>query len=191
MGFSLALMLFLLAACAIAMVIEIRGVPVVLDLEFKGDIKRESRWLAQYGQTVSSVVAALLVWSLDERHRRFAFAILVSTFTSSLLAQVLKRITSRVRPNREAAGDFLGPRRGHANYRESFPSAHSASAVALTVLLAALYPQAAGIFWILALTCAALRYVLGAHWPSDVLGGIALGYGVAHLAAWGCERFFA
>jgi membrane-associated phospholipid phosphatase len=37
-------------------------------------------------------------------------------------------------------------------------------------------------FWVLALLCAGLRYILDAHWPSDVLGGIALGYAVAGVA---------
>ena len=67
----------------------------------------------------------------------------------------------------------------HANYRESFPSSHSACAVALSAVLAAWYPQAAGTFWALAIICAALRYLLDAHWPSDVLGGCALGYAIA------------
>ena len=74
---------------------------------------------------------------------------------------------------------ILGPSWKHANYRESFPSSHSACAVALSVVLAAYYPPAAVTFWVLAIACACLRYVLDAHWPSDVLGGIALGYAVA------------
>ena len=93
----------------------------------------------------------------------------------------------RVRPGRENAGKFLGPSLKHANYRESFPSSHSACAVALTVALAYLYPQGVITFWALALICAGLRYVLDAHWPSDVLAGVAVGYGLAHLTIWGWE----
>src|SRR6476646_8475574 len=69
MGFSLPLLLGLLAACAVMMVLERRGLPTTLSLTFKGDIKRESRWLAQYGQCVCTFVAALLVWQLDVGHR--------------------------------------------------------------------------------------------------------------------------
>ena len=58
-----------------------------------------------------------------------------------------------------------------------------AVAVALSVMLAMLYPNAVVTFWVLALACAFLRYVLDAHWPSDVAGGIALGYAVAYLTA--------
>jgi membrane-associated phospholipid phosphatase len=45
----------------------------------------------------------------------------------------------------------------------------------MSVLLAQLYPPAAGVFWVLGIGCAVLRYLMDAHWPSDVLGGVALG----------------
>ena len=32
--------------------------------------------------------------------------------------------------------------------------------------------------------CAALRYLLDAHWPSDVAAGIAIGLGVGYATAW-------
>ena len=54
----------------------------------------------------------------------------------------------------------------------------------MTVILSTLYPDGAIVFWSLAILCAALRYALDAHWPSDVLGGIALGYGVAYGGIW-------
>ena len=63
---------------------------------------------------------------------------------------ILKRLIGRVRPGREDAGKFLGPTFRHANYRESFPSNHTACAVALSAMLAHLYPQAAYTFWGLA-----------------------------------------
>jgi undecaprenyl-diphosphatase len=121
---------------------------------------------------------------LDPGHRNLAVPLIAATFGVSLLATLMKRLVSRVRPGRPNAGKFLGPTWKHNNAVESFPSSHSASAVAMSVFLAIVYPQAAVTFWALALGCAALRYLLDAHWPSDVLGGIALGYGAAHLTAW-------
>ena len=183
--FSQTLLLSLLAAGAVMMVLEWRGLRTTLTLKMKGDVKRESRWLAQYGQAVCTGVAALLVWQLDPRDPvRKALAIIIATLGASLTAMLLKRLFSRVRPGRENAGKFLGPSWRHANWKESFPSSHSACAVAMSVVLALLYPQAAVTFCGLALICAGLRYVLDAHWPSDVLAGIALGYGVAHLTWW-------
>jgi membrane-associated phospholipid phosphatase len=174
----------LLAACAVLMFLERLGLPTTLALQFKGDVKRETRWLAQYGQSVCTPVAALLVFQLDSNsppiplHR--AIVLIAGVLATSIVAMLLKRILGRVRPGREHAGRFLGPSLKHANYRESFPSSHSACAVALSVLLSLWYPAAAPTFWGLAIACAALRYLLDAHWPSDVLGGIALGYGIAY-----------
>jgi membrane-associated phospholipid phosphatase len=173
----------LLGACLVLMLLENRGLRTTLALHFKGDVKRETRWLAQYGQSLCTPIAALLVYQLDPGghatrvHR--AIAVVAGVGAASVLALILKRTLGRVRPGRENAGKFLGPSTKHANYRESFPSSHSACAVALSALLAMWYPAAAPTFWGLAIGCAALRYILDAHWPSDVLAGIALGYVVA------------
>src|SRR5439155_11270724 len=138
----------------------------------------ESRWLAQYGQAISPVVAAILIYQLDpEIHRRQvgAIALLIATFGAAIAGLLIKRLLGRVRPGREHAGRFLGPTWRHANWRESFPSNHTASAVAMSAVLARLYPPASLTFWTLALLCAVLRYILDAHWPSDVVAGAALG----------------
>ncbi len=174
--------------CAALMVLESRGLKTTLKLTFKGDIKRESRWLAQYGQAVCTALAAILMWQLDPPRRPKVFALVAAVVIATVIATLIKRLVSRVRPDRENAGKFLGPSWSHANYRESFPSSHSASAVALSMMLAAFYPAAAPTFWVLALACAGLRYLLDAHWPSDVLGGIALGYGIAHAVLWYVSR---
>ena len=164
------------------MILESRGMPVTLNLNFKGDIKRESQWLAQYGQAVCTAIAVVLVWQLDPSRQNAKLAIIAASVGASVFCFVIKRITGRVRPNRENAGKFLGPTWKHENARESFPSSHSASAMALSSTLAILYPPAAGLFWSLGIICAALRYLQDAHWPSDVLIGIAIGYASGYLA---------
>jgi hypothetical protein len=122
-------------------------------------------------------VAAVLVWQLDAGHPRYPLVILAATFGATAVATVLKRLLSRVRPGRENAGKFLGPSLKHANYKESFPSSHSASAVALSVTLATLYPAAAATFWGLALACAGL-FLLGqvdaASGPPDIVWRLVL-----------------
>ena len=186
---NLILLAGMIALCAVLMVLERKGLKTTLSLHMKGDVKRETRWLAQYGQLVCTGVAALLVFQLDPRPQRGKIALVVmgAVAAASVVAMLIKRLVSRVRPGHENAGKFLGPSLKHANYTESFPSSHSASAVALSVTLATLYPGAAATFWGLALACAALRYILDAHWPSDVVGGIALGYAVAHVVAIAAE----
>jgi len=175
--------LILLAACVVLMVLERLGLPTTLRLEFKGDVKRETRWLAQYGQSVCTAIAIILVLQLDpgpaNGTRARAAALLIAVGSASIAAMVIKRMLGRVRPGREGAGTFVGPTWRHANWRESFPSSHSASAIAMSAMLAHYYPAAALTFWVLAVLCAVLRYIMDAHWPSDVLGGIALGYAAA------------
>jgi membrane-associated phospholipid phosphatase len=174
-------MAMLLGASLVLMMLEWRGVRTTLSLEFKGDVKRETRFIAQYGQLFCSIIVAVLLWQLD--HRRGAPPVMLgAVFGVSVLAMLLKRLLGRVRPNRENAGRFLGFSLKHNNYRESFPSSHSASAMAMSVVLAQLYPPAAVTFYVLAAACGALRYVLDAHWPSDVLAGLAMGIAAGNLA---------
>jgi undecaprenyl-diphosphatase len=176
------LLIILLAGAAVMFVLEQLGMPTTLNLSMKGDLKRESRWLAQYGQFACTPVAGILAWQLDEKNGQTALLLIaVAVAANALVATLIKRLLGRVRPGRENAGKFLGPSFKHANYRESFPSSHSASAAALSGVLAIMYPQAFWTFWALAIICAVLRWLLDAHWPSDVLAGLALGLGVAHL----------
>ena len=180
---NLIVLFILIGACALMFALELLRVPTTLDLHFKGDIKRESRWLAQYGQSVCTPVAALLVWKLDPiQPVAKGLLIVAAVLTASLSCTIVKRSLGRVRPGRPDAGKFLGPTWRHANYREAFPSSHSACAFTLSALLAMFYPHAAGIFWALAIICAVLRYLLDAHWPSDVLGGCAVGYAMAWIS---------
>lgn len=168
-------------ACFVMMLVERSGVRTTLQAHFKGDLKRESRWWAQYGQGACTVFVAIVIAQLDRTHRLGFVAVLAAAFGASAVCTLIKRSVGRVRPNRENAGKFLGPTLKHANFRESFPSSHSASAIALSVVLAQLYPPAAVTFWVLGVGCAALRYLMDAHWPSDVLGGIALGAACANI----------
>jgi membrane-associated phospholipid phosphatase len=181
---SIPLLLILIAACIVMLLVERSGARTTLHLTFKGDVKRETLFLQQWGQSVATPLAALLVWQLEVPARRnaAALAVLVAPAMGSAACFVLKRLLGRVRPNRENAGKFLGPSLKHDNARESFPSSHSACAVALSVALAHLYPNAALTFYALGVITALLRYVLDAHWPSDVIGGVALGYGCAYAA---------
>ncbi|MGD0541465.1 MAG: phosphatase PAP2 family protein [Tepidisphaeraceae bacterium] len=179
------IVLSLAVLCAAMMLLERRGLATTLTLSFKGDLKRETRFLAQYGQLICTFFTALLIWQLDPRHGlRICLALWSAVIGVTIVGTIAKRLLGRARPRRDHAGKFLGPSLKHASFRESFPSTHSASAVAYATVLAMAYPQAALTFWTLALICAGLRYVMDAHWPSDVLAGIALGYLGGTIAWW-------
>src|SRR5438552_1740019 len=105
---NLTILYALLAACAGLMVLERLGLPTTLQLNFKGDVKRETRWLAQYGQAASALVAAALVWQMDVRAPgRRAMAILTAALGAAVAGMLIKRLLGRVRPGREQAGRFL------------------------------------------------------------------------------------
>jgi undecaprenyl-diphosphatase len=171
----------LVLASFVMMVAERAGIVSSLKVSFRGDLERETRWLAQYGQGACTLTAAALVWRLDVRRRPAAVLLLIAVLTASLTSTGIKHLAGRVRPGYPDAGLFLGPAWRPASSRESFPSGHSAAAIALTVVLSQLYPRGGVIFWTLGLMCALMRYLVDAHWPSDVLIGIAIGYGAAHL----------
>jgi undecaprenyl-diphosphatase len=178
------LALIFAAVCAILMVLERMGFHRTATLPLKGDVKRETRFLAQYGQLVCTFITALLIWQLDKsRGVPICYALWTAVIGATVIATALKRVLGRVRPRRELAGKFLGPSFRHANYRESFPSSHSASALAYSVVLSSAYPHGTITFWTLGLICAALRYILDAHWLSDVVAGIMLGY-LAGILSW-------
>lgn len=64
----------------------------------------------------------------------------------------------------------------------SFPSGHTLHAVTFATVALAYYPALAPLLIPFAALVALSRLVLGLHYPSDVLAGAALGYGIAALS---------
>ena len=63
--------------------------------------------------------------------------------------------------------------------RYSFPSGHTLHAVLVTTLVLAALPVLTPWLVSFAMLVAASRVILGLHYPTDVLAGAALGYGIA------------
>jgi undecaprenyl-diphosphatase len=63
----------------------------------------------------------------------------------------------------------------------SFPSAHTLCAFMMATLLAAWFPKYHILFYILAGLVGWTRIYLGLHYPSDVIAGGLLGYGLTTL----------
>jgi membrane-associated phospholipid phosphatase len=146
------------------------------------DVRREAHAVEQFGQVVSSILVIVLIFQLDPARRKYLPAIAVTLIATAGVVTVMKHAVGRARPAAGEAGEFRSesPTGGEMDAKsESFPSGHSASAAATAVLLTALYPRGRYIFWSLALAVAMLRFVNNAHWLSDVIAGVTVGYVVA------------
>jgi len=102
--------------------------------------------------------------------------LLCSIVLSGLVANLLKRIIGRARPMHfDDLGSFaFSPFSRHADFA-SFPSGHATTIGAFFAALAFLFPRYRFVFAASALWLAATRVMVGAHYPSDVVAGLALG----------------
>jgi membrane-associated phospholipid phosphatase len=89
-------------------------------------------------------------------------------------AQLLKHLIGRPRPRLWAEGvAHLGPTL--AGGLDSFPSGHTATSIAVALVLSLYCPRLTPLFMALAAFVAASRMLGGSHFPLDVAGGLVLG----------------
>ena len=100
---------------------------------------------------------------------------------AGVAADLLKMLVMRSRPydlpflSWPGLGTFgIGCRPLRRQRAQSFPSAHTATAVGLAAALIWLYPQGRLVFSLLAVLVGCQRVASGAHYPSDVLVGAAV-----------------
>ena len=66
--------------------------------------------------------------------------------------------------------------------RYSFPSGHTLHAVSFTTMCMSYFPELGVLLVPFALLVAGSRVILGLHYPTDVLAGAALGFGLASVS---------
>jgi len=120
-------------------------------------------------------VAALGAWLVPARRRQYVTAG-VGAFAAHAAAVLIKRVVRRARPHHPAIAVNVG-----TPSRLSFPSAHATSTAAAAVLLAR--PTGLPLPALLIPPMALSRLVLGVHYPSDVIAGVAVGTAVAGVVA--------
>lgn len=135
-------------------------------------------WVSDFGLPRGLIVITICLWMWYQHHRKTALTIALSYGGSFLIAPVVKLIFTRQRPA------VFEPLRQLTDY--SFPSGHTLGAITLYGLLAYLCWQHRHYIWAcLSLLPAILiplsRVYLGVHYPSDILGAMALG--VAWISA--------
>jgi membrane-associated phospholipid phosphatase len=138
------------------------------------------------GSTIVVIGVAIVVGVVEFRRlpSRFVPLLLVLAIGGqNVIANAVKALVDRARPDIDPLAAFSGP---------SFPSGHSAAAAATYATCALLIGRGrpphvhaflAGVAVALAAAVAASRVLLGVHWFTDVLAGLALGWAWFALCA--------
>ena len=136
------------------------------------------RWVsnaANYGRLWVVIAAALGVVG-GSRGRRTAVRALTALSVTSVTANlVLKEILPRRRPLR---ANVTASRAARMPTSSSFPSGHTASGFAFATAVTAEFPLLAVPLFGLATLVGYSRVHTGVHYPTDVIAGATLGFGV-------------
>ena len=141
-----------------------------------------ARALSHFGEhSIGWLVVAALGALLQPARRRLWLSAGAGSFAAHAAAVVIKRVVRRERPHHPAIAVNVG-----TPSRLSFPSAHATSTTAAAILMG----RATGLPLpaILVPPMALSRLVLGVHYPSDVLTGVAVGAAVAKAVTMVTER---
>lgn len=141
-----------------------------------------------FGHGLGIAIILVALHQLDPARRWAIPRIAVCALAAGGLADLLKMVVSRHRPFDclldgsvwATFGDWL-PLLDAGSDGQSFPSAHTATAVGLAAALIWLYPQGRLLFCALASLVGCQRIASMAHFPSDVMFGAAAGSAVAPL----------
>lgn len=140
-----------------------------------------ARALSHFGEhSIGWLVVASAGAVLVPRRRREWLLAGAGTFAAHAAAVLVKRLVRRRRPHHPAVAVNVG-----TPSRLSFPSAHATSTTAAAILLGRATGLPPGLCpAVLVPPMALSRILLGVHYPSDVVFGVALGVAVARLALW-------
>lgn len=140
------------------------------------------KWIGVYVLVGGSIVTLAIA-----RLRPYAFAFLLVTVVHLLgrnISMWMKFGTGRLRPSQWLA------KGGDSWWREggfSFPSGHAILFASIVIPLAVAYPRARPLLAVVAFAMAA-RVAVGAHFLSDVLGGLAITAAITWLCAAALRR---
>lgn len=130
------------------------------------------------GRTANLALTALIV--------RLEFVFLAIALPG-LAVTIGKRLIGRVRPSE--LGPFAYEPWSWKPAFASLPSGHATTAVAAAIAIGALWPKLRAPLWIYALTIAASRVIIQAHFVSDVVAaGFVGGFGAILVRNWFAAR---
>ncbi len=141
-----------------------------------------ARALSHFGEhSIGWLAVAGLGALLAPRRRRAWLAAGIGAFVAHAAAVVIKRVVRRERPHHPSIVVNVG-----TPSRLSFPSAHATSTTAAAILMAR--PTGLPLPALLVPPMALSRLVLGVHYPTDVITGVAVGVAVAKVVGLIADR---
>jgi len=137
-------------------------------------------WVTHLGSTVALILFILMGWILTRKKKVFGSLLLLGAI-QSVLVYGLKFLVRRPRPL--AVDEALSRLSGSTVeiFDPSFPSAHTLNAFMMATLLAFWFPRYRVAFFLIAAFIGWTRIYLGMHYPTDVLAGGLIGYGITRL----------
>jgi YegS/Rv2252/BmrU family lipid kinase len=142
------------------------------------------RWIEiAFGTVAMTIYTVVLAALLFRKHRRAAYFTVGVMLVTSLTTTLLKGLTDRDRPPWQSSEALL--------HNGAYPSGHASAIAAfggiVIILVSMLVRRAnlrraayAGVVLVIVVVCLD-RVLLGRHYPSDVVGGVALGVGMVLL----------
>ena len=130
-------------------------------------------------------VTALITGVFPDKRAAAWRMILAVAFTYAISDWILKPAFDRPRPYQADASITVIDAKPDTS---AFPSGHAAMAVAGAIAGSRMIPFSAWFWWPLAGVMAVSRIYIGVHWPSDVLGGLVLGFATAWFVLGGRIR---
>jgi undecaprenyl-diphosphatase len=137
-------------------------------------------WLTYLGSHFAVILFIILSWILIKQKRVLRSLVVLYAIQSAVIYS-LKFLVQRQRPLflletasklSKGPGEIIDP---------SFPSAHAVFSFMMATLLALWFPRYRIIFFIIAGFIGWTRIYLGLHYPTDVIIGALLGYGITKV----------
>ena len=156
----------------------------------RGDARRLLKLSEFFAHGMCVAVVVWATWVMAPHYRRHLLRLLMCVIWPPLIVHGIKTIVARLRPT-NYLDQFLVPKYPASNgetwqgvffdgnwnliyQSQSFPSAHTATAVGFAIGMCWLYPKGKHLFIFLAFLASFQRIAFRAHWPSDVLSAVAI-----------------
>lgn len=137
-------------------------------------------WLTHIGSHFAVILFILVSWIIT-KELKVLFGLLLLYAVQNLIIYLLKFIVRRRRPLprhemesrvSKGPGEIIDP---------SFPSAHTTFSFMIATVLSFWFPRYQLVFFLIAGFTGWTRVYLGLHYPTDVMTGGLLGYGITKM----------